>query len=197
MSAIADYMDTSPSAPYPHLCPLSVAAYHRMGDAGILDENQHTELIDGRIIAMAPIGSEHADWVDRLTRYFIRSLADNYTVRTQNPIYLNENSEPEPDIALLRPRQQPYREAHPRPEDVLLVIEVADTTLKYDRDVKIPLYAKHAIPEVWLVDIAANRLEIYRQPVEGEYRVHLKPRSREVVSLFAMEEIEVDLRRLF
>lgn len=98
---------------------------------------------------------------------------------------------------MLRPRQQPYREAHPRPEDVLLVIEVADTTRNYDRDAKIPLYGKQDIPEVWLIDVAANRLEIYRQPVEGDYRVLLKPLSREVVPLFAMDEIAVDLGRLF
>lgn len=146
---------------------------------------------------MAPIGSQHADWVDRLVRLFVKNLPDDYRVRPQNPVYLDESNEPEPDIALLKPRQQPYREAHPRPEDVLLIIEVADSSLEYDRDVKLPLYAKHAIPEVWLIDVVANRLEIYRQPQQGDYRVHLKPMRDETVTLFAMEETAIDLRQLF
>ena len=197
MSALAEYMETRVSTPQPHLYPMTVSAYHRMGEASILDMTQRTELIDARIIAMAPIGSEHADWIDRLTRFFIKILPDTITVRPQNPVYLDENNEPEPDIALLRPRQQPYREAHPRPEDVLLIIEVADTTLKYDQAVKMPLYARHGIPEAWIVDVAANRLEIYREPQDGEYRVHLKPRQNETIVLFALMELSVDLKKLF
>ncbi len=197
MSALAEYLETNVSAPHPHLCPLSVTAYHRMGEEGILDPSQRTELIDGKIIAMAPIGSKHADWVDRLTRYFIKTLPDNITVRPQNPIYLDEINEPEPDIALLRPRDQPYRDAHPRSEDVMLVIEIADTSLNYDRDVKVPLYAKHGIPEVWLVDAEANRLEIYREPAEEDYRLHLKPQLHEAITLCAIAKVEVDLGRLF
>lgn len=197
MSALAEFMETRASAQQPRLYPVSVTAYHRMGEAGILDAGERTELIEGRIIVMAPIGSEHADWVDRLTRYFIKALPDQFTVRPQNPLYLNETSEPEPDIALLRPRQRPYREAHPRAEDAFLVIQVADSTLSYDRDVKVPLYAQNGIPEVWLVDVAAHRLEIFREPAEGVYRMHLRPRSQEVITLFAMGDVNVDLGRLF
>ncbi len=197
MSTLAAYIDTHTSTLQPHLCLISVSGYHRMAETGILDVTQRTELIDGRIITMAPIGSKHADWVDRLARYCIKNLPDDLTVRPQNPIYLDKVSESEPDLALLRPRQQPYRDAQPRPEDVLLVIEVADTTLDYDRDVKIPLYAKHAIPEVWLVDVAMNRLEIYREPTDGDYRVRLKPRSQEIIALSAAESIKIDLGVLF
>lgn len=197
MSALAPYMETNSDTSRPHLFPLTVAAYHRMAEIGILGITQRTELIDGRILTMAPIGSQHADWVDRLVRLFVKNLPDDYRVRPQNPVYLDESNEPEPDIALLKPRQQPYREAHPRPEDVLLIIEVADSSLEYDRDVKLPLYAKHAIPEVWLIDVVANRLEIYRQPQQGDYRVHLKPMRDETVTLFAMEETAIDLRQLF
>ncbi len=197
MNALADYMETQVSKPQPHLYPLTVEAYHRMGEAGILDVSQRTELIDARIISMVPIGSEHADWVDRLSRFFIKNLPDTMTVRPQNPVYLSETNEPEPDIALLRPRPQPNREAHPRPEDVLLLIEVADSSLDYDRDVKIPLYARHGIAESWLIDVNANRLEIFREPQDGEYRLHLKPRRDESVALFAQAEIVVDLAELF
>ncbi len=197
MNALADYMATQVSKPQPHLYPLTVEAYHRMGEAGILDVSQRTELIDARIISMVPIGSEHADAVNRLARYFSKILADDVTVSIQNPVYLSETNEPEPDIALLRPRPQPYREAHPRPEDVLLLIEVADSSLDYDRDVKIPLYARHGIAESWLIDVNANRLEIFREPQDGEYRLHLKPRRDESVALFAQAEIVVDLAELF
>ena len=196
MSAIAEYLETRGSAPQPHLYPITVSAYHRMGEMGILDVTQRTELIDARIIAMAPIGSEHADWVDRLTRYFIETIPKNITLRPQNPVYLDENNEPAPDIALLRPRRQPYRAAHPHSTDVLLIIEVADTTLSYDRDVKVPIYAQHGIPEVWVVDVVANCLEIHRQPVEGHYRVRLKPRRDETVALSALAEVSVELGRL-
>jgi Uma2 family endonuclease len=197
MNALADYMETHVTEPRPHLYPVTVEAYHRMGEAGILDVTQRTELIDARIIAMAPIGTEHADRVNRLTRYFAKVLADDVTVSVQNPVYLSEANEPEPDIALLRPRTQAYREAHPRPEDVLLLIEVADTSLSYDRNVKIPLYAQHGIAECWLIDIKANRLEIFREPQDGEYRLHLKPRRDETVALFAQADIAVDLGKLF
>ncbi len=197
MSAITEYMETRVSGPQPHLYPITVTAFHRMGETGILDASQRTELIDARIITMAPIGSEHADWIDRLTRFFITTVPENITVRPQNPVYLDEMNEPEPDMALLGPRRQPYREAHPRPKDVLLIIEVADTTLSYDRNVKVPLYAQHGIPEVWVVDVAANRLEIYREPVDGDYRVHLKPRRDEEIALSALAEVSVDLGALF
>lgn len=197
MNALTDYMETHVTEPQPHLYPLTVEAYHRMGETGILDVTQRTELIDARIITMAPIGSEHADIVNRLARYFNKILADEIGVSIQNPVYLNETNEPEPDIALLRPRSLPYREAHPRPADVLLLIEVADTSLSYDRHVKIPLYAQHGIPECWLIDIKANRLEIFREPQDGEYRLHLKPRREETVVLFAEADIMVDLGKLF
>ena len=197
MNALADYMQTHVSAPQPHLYPLTVEAYHRMGEAGILEATPRTEFINARIMMMAPIGSEHADTVNRLARYFAKTLTDDITVSVQNPIYLNESNEPEPDIALLRPRALPYRKSHPRAEDVLLLIEVADTSLTYDRTVKIPLYAQHGIPECWLIDSKANRLEIFREPQEGEYRLHLKPRRDETVILFAQAEIAVELGRLF
>jgi Uma2 family endonuclease len=197
MSALARYLEPDPGTTQPHIFPLTVSAYHRMAEIGILDLAKRTELIDGRILTMPPIGTLHADWVNRLNRVFFESLPRGITVAVQNPVYLDESNEPEPDIALLKPRQQPYSEAHPRPEDVLLIMEVADTSLDYDRDVKLPLYARHAIPEVWLLDVAKNRLEIFRQPAQDDYRLHLKPLNDETVTLFAMEEVRIDLAQLF
>ncbi len=197
MNAATHACQEMPLAAEPKPHPITVSAYHRMGKAGILAPGQRTELIDARIIDMSPIGSEHADWVDRLNRFFSKMLPDAITVRAQNPVCLDETNEPEPDIALLRPREQPYREAHPGPADVLLIIEVADTSLQYDRDVKLPLYARHRIPEVWLVDVATNRLHVYREPIEAHYRLHVQPQRDETLTLVALESLSIDLSRLF
>nr|VFJ91170.1 MAG: Endonuclease, Uma2 family (restriction endonuclease fold) [Candidatus Kentron sp. H]VFJ92184.1 MAG: Endonuclease, Uma2 family (restriction endonuclease fold) [Candidatus Kentron sp. H]VFJ98854.1 MAG: Endonuclease, Uma2 family (restriction endonuclease fold) [Candidatus Kentron sp. H] len=169
--------------------PISVTQYHRMGERDILDPRERTELLDAKIITMPPIGSQHADWVDRLNRFFSRAVPETITVRVRN-------NEPEPDIALLRPRREPYRDAHPRPADVLLIVEVADSTLIYDRDIKTPLYARHGIPEVWVLDVPANRLAIYREPSEGEYRLHPRPRREEIIPLSALPAVRVDLGTL-
>ena len=191
------YLQTPIPAGQPRPHPITVETYHRMGEAGLLNGRQRTELIEARIIDMSPIGCEHADWVDRLTRLFIRQLPDAIVVRVQNPVRLDQTNEPEPDIALLRPRPQPYREAHPRPEDVLLIIEVADTSLRYDQDVKCPLYARHGIPEMWVIDVAGDRLHVYREPDAGEYRIHRRPRRDETLNLWALPDIAIDLQRLF
>lgn len=195
MSAIAEYLEniSSTAANEPHLYPINVATYSRMGEIGIWAKGERTELIDARIMTMAPIGSEHADWVDRLTRFFVRTVPEDITVRIQNPVHLDEYNEPQPDIALLRPREQPYREAHPRAEDVLLIIEVADTSLNYDRQVKVPLYARYGIVEVWLLDIRGNRLEIYQEPHEESYRIMFKPRRNERITPMKLTTVGIDL----
>ena len=148
---------------------LTVEAFHRMGEAGIFLEDDRVELIDGEIIDMAPIGSKHAAIVAELNRLFVVAVGTQARVWIQNPIRLGGESEPQPDIALLRPRDDRYAAALPLPEDVLLVVEVADTTLAYDRDVKVPLYARHGVPEVWLFDLEHSRLHIYTAPSERSY----------------------------
>lgn len=197
IQALTAYLKTPIPTGQPRPHPINVETYHRMGEAGLLNGRQRTELIEARIIDMSPIGCEHADWVDRLNRLFVRQLPDEIVVRVQNPVCLDQTNEPEPDIALLRPRAQPYREAHPRPEDVLLIVEVADTSLRYDQEVKCPLYARHGIPELWVIDVAGDRLHVYREPDAGEYRVHLRPRRDETLHLPALPDIGIDLRRLF
>lgn len=148
----------------------TVEEYHRMAKAGILSEDDRVELIEGEIVEMPPIGSQHASCVNRLNRLFSQCVGERAIVSVQNPIYLSEYSEPQPDLALLRPRTDFYAQAHPQPQDILLVVEVADTSLTYDREVKIPLYAQSGIPEVWLVDLTANCIEAYRKPSPQGYQ---------------------------
>jgi Uma2 family endonuclease len=159
-------MVTIPSAaPTRHL--ISVDAFHRMGEAGILGRADRVELIDGEIIDMSPIGALHAAIVDLVSRHFSRHAGESVFIRCQNPLRLGDISEPAPDIAILRPRADFYTTAHPGPADVLLVIEVADTSLAYDLGTKVPLYARHGIPEVWVIDAATRRTSVFRQPAGG------------------------------
>lgn len=176
---------------------LTVAEYYRMAEAGILGEDDRVELIEGEIIDRAPIGSEHTSGVNRLNSLFIRNVGEQAIVSVQNPIRLNEYSEPEPDLALLRYRADFYRHAHPGPEDILLIVEVADSSLRYDLEVKLPLYARHGIPEVWIVDLEHWRLEIYRQPEGETYQEKHCPALDKPIAPAGLPECEVDLRGLF
>lgn len=143
--------------------------YERMGEAGIFPEGARLELIEGEIFEMSPIGSAHAACVDFLVYLFNVIANGHFIVRVQSPIRLNDFSEPQPDVALLRWRDDFYRGAHPTPADVLLVVEVADTTVVTDRSVKLPLYARSGVPEFWLVNIPEGQLEIYSQPSGDSY----------------------------
>jgi Uma2 family endonuclease len=158
--------------PEPTLYRFSVRDYHQMGKAGVLEPDLNVELLNGHIYEMAPIGSQHAACVDRLNRLFMRAVADRAIVRVQNPIVLPPDSEPEPNVALLKPRDDDYASRHPRPEDVLLVIEVADASLSFDQEVKVPLYAQAGIPEVWVVALDEDRVHAYQMPTSGSYREH-------------------------
>src|SRR5690606_16285512 len=135
--------------------------YHRMAEVGLLAPDARVELIEGEIIEMAPIGKEHTSVVDQLTRLFVRAVGDDAIVRVQGSVRLGSISEPEPDLVLLRPRTDFYRNQFANAPDILLVIEVSDTTLRYDREVKVPLYARHGVPETWIVDLPHQRLLVY------------------------------------
>jgi len=148
----------------------TVEEYHRMAEAGILGEDDRVELIEGEIVEMTPIGSRHAGAVNRLNRLFSERVGEHAVVSVQNPIRLGERSEPQPDLALLRFREDFYASSHPGPGDVLLVVEVAETSAEYDRRVKVPLYARFGIPEVWLVDLEGEAVEVYRDPSPEGYR---------------------------
>ena len=148
----------------------TVAEYRRMVGAGILSETDRVELIDGEVFEMSPIGEPHAACVGRLTQIITLLLLRGAIVWVQNPIVLNNYSEPQPDVAVLKPRADFYGQAHPRPEDVWLVIEVSDTTLAYDQKVKAPLYARAGIPETWVVNLSEERIEAYTDPADGAYQ---------------------------
>ena len=148
---------------------LSVDDFHRMAEAGILAPTDRVELIDGEIIDMSPIGALHAAIVDRIVRHLVRNLGDSSVVRCQNPLRLDDESEPEPDIAIVRARADGYMSELPGPGDVLLVIEVADTSLAWDLGVKVPLYARHGIPETWVIDAATRQTRVFRGPTNGRY----------------------------
>jgi Uma2 family endonuclease len=138
--------------------------YHRMTQAGILSEDDRVELIEGEIVQMSPIGSRHARCVRLLNRIFSKGVGDRAIVDVQNPIRLGERLEPQPDVALLRPRPDFYAGVHPGPEDVLLIAEVMERSAAFDREVKAPLYARSGIPEVWWVDLEEEVVEVYREP---------------------------------
>jgi Uma2 family endonuclease len=155
--------------------------YYRLAAAGILRENDRVELLDGDIVEMTPIGSHHAACVDRLNALLQRRVEGRGILRVQNPIRLNSRSEPQPDLSVLKLRTDFYASSHPQPGDVLLVIEVADSSASFDRDVKIPLYARSGVPEVWLVDLQEGHIEIFAQPVaEGYQRSHRAARGDRV-----------------
>lgn len=148
----------------------TVSEYDRMGETGILTEDDRVELVEGEIIEMSPIGRRHAACVGRLTNLFGRLLVERAIVWVQNPIVLDEYSEPQPDVALLRRRDDFYERSLPMPDDVLLIIEVADTTLEYDRQIKVPLYARAGIAEVWIVNLVDEQIEIYAEPANDAYQ---------------------------
>lgn len=160
----------APTAPAITKRRFSIKEYYLMADAGILSPRDRVELIDGEIVQMAPIGSYHAACVNTLNRLFMEMLGRRVVVSVQNPVRLSERSEPEPDIALLRPRADAYQESHPGPDDVMLIVEVSHSTVEYDRDVKTPLYAEAGIPELWLVNLDEDYIDGLSDPDGSIYR---------------------------
>lgn len=147
----------------------TVDEYHLMAEAGILHEDDHLELLEGDIVAMSPVGIRHMACVKRLNDLFARRLRRKATISVQDPIRLDDESEPQPDIALLKYRKDFYAGQMPTATDVLLIIEVADSTIPFDRRVKRSLYARALIPEYWIINLIDNQIEIYRQPEDGRY----------------------------
>lgn len=147
-----------------------VEDYHRMGKAGILTEDDRVELIDGEVLAMTPIGPRHNAAVDRAIRVLVTAAGDRAIVRVQGSVRLDRFHEPQPDIVLLRPQPDFYASHLPAPPDILLVIEIAESSLQYDRDVKVGIYARSGIPEYWLADLDARVVWRYSDPNNGVYR---------------------------
>lgn len=147
----------------------TVKQYHRMGETGVLPRNARVELLDGEIIEMTPIGSRHAACVSRNHERFVLNFHGRAIVQGQNPVILSDYSEPEPDLALLRFREDFYARELPRAADGLLAVEVGDTTADLDRTLKLPLYAKAKIVELWLINLLEDCIEVYRDPKRGRY----------------------------
>jgi Uma2 family endonuclease len=176
---------------------LTVSEYLRMGEARILAPDARVELIEGEIFDMAPIGSLHAGTVTRLGRMLERAVGDTALVYIQNPVALSNYSAPQPDLALLRPREDFYTASHPRPADVLLMIEVADTTLRDDREVKAPLYAAHGVPEYWIVDLEGKGVHVFREPQSGQYRQTFTAVGSEALVPVGLPHVRIDVSKVF
>ena len=167
--------------------------YYRMADSGIFAEDAHLELINGEIIDMALTGSKHAGIVSFLARSLTLQLGEQAIVRVQDPIHLGDLSAPQPDLAIVKPRVDFYREQHPRADDVLLLIEVSDSSIQYDLKSKIPLYAKYGIAECWLVNLNDNSITQYNDPFEGNYKTKKIHHANDLIISAQLERIQVKL----
>ncbi len=156
----------------------AVDEFTRMGEAGIFTEDDRVELIDGTVLEMTPIGPPHAWIVSRLTELLVTRLAGRAYVSVQNPIRLDRHTEPQPDLVVARRRRSGYTDRHPDADDVLLVVEVADSSLRHDREQKAPRYGRAGIPETWLVDLAAGTVTVYSDPgPDGYARAQVRRRG--------------------
>ncbi len=170
-----------------------VADFHRMGEAGILAPDDRVELIGGEVLRMAPIGSAHAWTVDRLAALLVLAVGERAHVSAQNPIVLSEHDEPQPDLMVLRAPASRYRATLPSSDDVLLLIEVADTTIARDMNIKLPLYARHRIPEVWIVDLPAARLIAFTGSDGASYTQRRELAAKDRVSPVFLPDIAIAL----
>jgi Uma2 family endonuclease len=170
--------------------------YHAMIGAGILREDDRLELINGQIVQQMPIGTSHAGMVNRLNQLLTARVGPRNIVAVQNPVALNEFSEPQPDIALLQPREDFYENFHPTPQEVALIVEVADTSLGYDREDKIPLYAMCGIPEVWLVDLSTKAVHVFRHPGQTDYAEVTRLRGDAMLPIPGLPNAQFSVREL-
>ena len=164
--------------------------YHLMGEAGIFTEDDRVELIEGDVIQMAPVGDPHINAVDRLNEVFVLAVAGKARVSVQNPVRLSQHSEPEPDLLILR--RESFGRAG-RPEDVLVLVEVSDTTLRYDRDTKLPLYARHGIPHLLNIEITAGAVVHYFEPHDGGYGQHTRYVRGERLTLEILPSVSISI----
>jgi Uma2 family endonuclease len=161
----------------------TVEEYYRMAQSGIFSEDDRVELIEGEVVEMSPIGSTHQGCVNELSSLLTETLGRAAIVQVQGPIHIDKYSEPQPDIALLKPRRDFYRRSLATPADVLLIIEVGDTSAQYDRNVKLPLYAQSGIPEAWLINLPKDFIELHSEPKNGKYqKVQRVRRGKKLVS---------------
>jgi Uma2 family endonuclease len=175
---------------------LSVEDFHKLGAAGVLHAESRVELLEGELVDMAPIGDWHAGVVAVLTETLVKSAA-GAVVWVQNPVRFADHSELQPDVTVLRRREDFYRSGTPRPVDVLLLIEVADATLAYDRGPKLDLYSRHGIREVWIVNLRDRLLEVFRDPSPQGYRIHLQHGAGDLVATLDLPNVSLEVATLF
>ena len=175
----------------------TVAQYHLMYETGVFAESDRLELINGEIKTMSPIGRKHAACIIRLTKLLEQRLGDRILISVQNPICLEDNSEPHPDLAILKPRDDFYEDALPIAADILLIIEVADSSLEYDRDTKALLYAKAGIPEMWLFDVNSKTISGFSQPSSLGYKQLQRYDQGDRLSMQTFSDMVFDWQELF
>lgn len=175
----------------------TVHAYARMREAAILSEDDRVELLDGEIYVMSPIGPLHVAIINKLNKILTKQVGDDGIISIQNPIRLSDYSEPQPDIAILSPRDDFYTSALATPDDVLLVIEIADSSLDYDRDEKLPRYARAQISEVWLVDLNKSVIEQYTLPLQAEYTQLHKVLLGNSITATKIAHVQISTNQLF
>jgi len=187
---------TAPQAPRRH--PITVHEFFRMGETGVLAPDARIELIEGELIDMSPIGPPHASRTAQLNETLVEAARGRAVVWPQNPVLLGDLNAPQPDIALLERREDFYAHGHPQPEDVLLLVEVADTSLAFDRDRKLPLYARFGIPEVWLVNVPGRAVIVHRdpQPEQGRYATQFSLKPPGLIRPMMLPDVELDLSSL-
>ena len=176
---------------------LTVFDYHTLGDVGVLAEGSRVELIDGALYDMAPIGPDHAGMVNAFSRALVLACGERAVVGVQNPVRLDEFNEPQPDFSVMLPREDMYQRRHAGPADILLLVEVAKTSLRFDKTVKLPVYARAGIGEVWVVDLVNQVIEAYQVPVDGGYSATRRYAFGEHVALALAPEISFTLPRSF
>ncbi len=167
---------------------ITVEEYRAMGEAGILSEDDRIELLDGHLISTSPIGPSHAHCVNRLTELFGERKGTAIRVSVQNPVHLDDVSEPEPDLVLYDSTAPTSR--HLRPGDTFLVVEVADTSIEYDRDVKSDRYSQAGIPEYWVVDLANEVVEVFRRPEDDGYAERIRHRRGDTLTITALPDLD-------
>jgi Uma2 family endonuclease len=176
---------------------LTVRDYQRLAEAGILSEDDRVELLEGQLVDMSPIGPRHALTIDVLNRLLPVALGGQAWLRVQNPIVLDDASEPQPDLAVVRHPWSGYPDAHPRPPDILLLIEVADSSLEFDLGAKLELYAKAGIREFWVVDLTSNRVLVHRDPGDGRYGSITSVDMSGVLQVEALPGVTIPVVRIF
>ncbi len=182
---------------FAHKFMLTTQQYHLMHEAGVFPQGDRLELINGEIKTMSPIGRKHGACVNRLVTTFTQKLGTSIVLSVQNSIRLDDNSEPQPDLAILKPRDDFYEEGLPTPSDILLIIEVADSTIAYDREVKAPLYAAAGIPEMWLFDVNKKAIEGYSQPSANGYKHIYRYDEGDTLSMLAFPNVTFIWAELF